>query len=563
MVSIREYQYKKIHDMVYIGVELEAKEENYYKNSLIKIEFVKDYKVVKKEALKIPIIVGSGIFYIGKELKIDVEFDNINLALELGKIEYETTFNENVKLEFNSMDLETRKISYRITNEGEDILSSATLNLVFFNKGILIGGTDLTLENLLNQRVYYFEYKIPSEIEFTEVQPFLLLPSTNHLLFKGFYEKYKYYNQKIKELDVEIDEIPYEKFVDETHTFDEKIEEANLEVKKIRNKVERSKAPVLKNNVNKIFKNLFKEAREAFDESENGFLKLIKSLLRILKGISIFIGIVCFLGGLGENNQEGKVYGIVGGLIFICLPIALYLLCYIPYFIYFNLFKTKYDSKKNYITKEEKAEKIKAQNKKIESLKLERENYVKSIDAKKELIALKNEEIDTKNEEIEIQNEKIFEEKSAYQQKQQDMINAHEEYSVMLNYDKMDFEIVEKVINSGKYTFEEVESERKEIREAIEKMEKENEERLRQLAVEKRQEARLEALQKELKLSEQRWKDEVREQNRRAEAIYRDAQRQAWYREQNSYAIAKQVGKIAESQKQMEIYEESFYNKYH
>lgn len=564
MVSVREYKYRLIQDIVYIGVELEAKDENYYKNSLINIEFIKEHEVVKKEYIKIPIIVGSGVFYIGKELKIDFEFDNIEITLELGEIEYEKTFNEDVKLEFDSMNLETRKISYKITNESEEKLSSATLNLVFFNKGILIGGTSLTLENLLNQRVYYFEYEIPSEIEFTEVQPFLLLPSTNHLLFKGFFEKYKYYNGKINELNVGIKEIPHEQFVDETSKYDAEIKNENQKAKKIKNRPEREKAPVLKNNINKIFKNFGKDARDAFENSPYTFISRMLFLLDILKKICIFLGIMLIIGGLAGEGLTYKVYGVIGGCLFIfVVPRCLYLICYMPYYIYYCLRRTKYDKKENYLTKEEKNKQLQAQNKKIESLKLKKEKYVKSIDDRKASIDSKNKEIDAKNVEIEKQNEKRCAQMRVYQKKYQDMVSAHKEYSPLLNYDKMDFEIVEKAINSGKYTFEEVEVERKEIREKIEKIERENEERLRQMQAEQRQLAQIEVLQQQLKLSEQRWKDEVREQQRRSEYMQAEARRQAWYREQSNYAIAKQVSKIAESQKQMEIYEESFYNKYH
>ena len=565
MVSIREYQYKKINNDVYIGLELEAKEENFYKNNVIAIEFFNEGKLVKTDvSTEIPTLIGTGIFYIGKELKIDFDFDDIKLRLELGEIEYETTFNETVKLEFDSMNLETRKISYKITNLNQETLSMAVLNLVFFNKGTLVGGTNLKLENLLNERVYYFEYEIPQEFEFTEVQPYLVLPSTNQLLFKGFYEKYGHYNNKIKELSTEIDEISYEEFVDETYTYDEKIKKEEVEIQKLNKKIIRSEAPVLKNNIKILLKN-FKETFESYRYSDGIANKVIKFLTKA----SIVIGILFLLYGNGgkEFSEYDRTVWLTGlAILFLGIPVALFLIYYIPCYIHCCIFETKYDSKKKYMTLAEKTKKIKLQTDKIHKIKLEREEYIKSIDSRKKMIDMKNQEIEAKNDEIEMKNDEIFEERSKYQEMLHEMILKHPEYKAIQGFDQLDFEIVNEAINAGKYTFEEVNAERTLIRETIARIEKENEneEKMRQLEAEKRQEARFEAMRKELKQSEQRWKDEFRMQQHRAEAMQREmAQRQAWYQGQAQRDISKQLGRIAESEKQLEVYGESFYNKYH
>ena len=44
MIDIREYQYKIIDNQVYLGLELEASGETYYKNSTIVIDFIKKWR---------------------------------------------------------------------------------------------------------------------------------------------------------------------------------------------------------------------------------------------------------------------------------------------------------------------------------------------------------------------------------------------------------------------------------------------------------------------------------------------------------------------------------------
>ena len=561
MISIRDYKYKKIKNKIYLGIELQADGETYYKNSVIIIDFIKDNKTVKTdESLIIPMITGEGIFYIGKEFEEKIDFDEIKLTFKQGEKEYERTHDESIEWQLETFDKETRKIAYKFKNEDNDTLSYATLNLVFFNKGEIVGGTSITKENLLNKREYYFEYEIPKEIEFTEIYPYFSLPSTNELLFKGFFLEYVDIKKTIKLLKNIIGHKEDYVFVDQTKEHENNLKNAEKELKKLQKQKTRSFGRVLGTNTLKFLSGFFRCIPSLFLGIFD-FLTDHWVLWLIYLGYMglLFLTFMGFIISIFSNHDTLEYLMLF--LVTLSPSLIIYLICYIPYSIYYSFKYTDYVHSKDFLTKEEKNKKIEEQQEKVKYLKEEKDKYIKNIDKYKNEIVIKNEQIKKENSRIDKENDKNERLQDDYYQKLADLLNNNPNYRIIENYEDIDFEIVSHAISNGGYSFEQIEEYRLNERKRLEDYQRELEQQMMQIEAAKREEEYRKSLLRKLEENKAEMKELRYAQQQQAEAA-----RQAMsYASSQAYALESMNRKLSHMKDQQSInsaYAQSVYNRY-
>ena len=571
MVEIREYKYKVINKKLYLGIELEAKGQTFFKNSIITIEFQKDGKSVKyDDSFVIPYIAGEGIICLGREYDCDFEFDNIEVMYIIGEFEWETNNLDNVEWSFEGYDEATRKLTYKFINKGKDSLNKASMNLVFFNKGELVCGTSIDKENLLTQREYYFEYIVPNGIEFTEVHPFLALPCTNHLLYKGFLIKYLSTSEEIDNLSQTIPHKEILEFKDKEAQYTNDISKEEDNLKRIKKIKKRSVPYVLFRNVLLVILNIFKSFGTALMAGIDFVMEhTITIILSWLHGVFVFFLIIFLITQWHEiwNDPETTRTQVV--LVFTALIFGPYILltaiCYIPCFLKNCFSDTKYLSTKDFISEEDKQKQIKESEEKIDKLKKEKEEFVTNKDKYIEEYEKEKESLEEENKEIDKQNEENSAKVQELQKVVEDMIDSHPEYSVMKQYDEIDFEIVDDAMASGGLTIDEIESYRVKVRQQLEQYIKEQEEKLRQLEEAKKQEAFRQEIRNRLSSME----EEKRRLRYETEAFAAAATQQLQYATQQTYALTAAVNnlnstanRIADNGEMANVYAQNMYNRW-
>ena len=145
------------------------------------------------------------------------------------------------------------------------------------------------------------------------------------------------------------------------------------------------------------------------------------------------------------------------------------------------------------------------------------------------------------------------------------MIDSHPEYSVMKQYDEIDFEIVDDAMASGGLTIDEIESYRVKVRQQLEQYIKEQEEKLRQLEEAKKQEAFRQEIRNRLSSME----EEKRRLRYETEAFAAAATQQLQYATQQTYALTAAVNnlnstasRIADNGEMANVYAQNMYNRW-
>lgn len=558
MVSIREYQYKVINDTVYLGMELEVSGESFYKNSKIIVEFIKDGNVVKiDDSFVIPMLVGEGIFCLGKEFKKEVDFDEINVSFELGEKEYEEIYDLLIEWSFNKFDEETREISYKIKNANKEPIEYAVLNLVFFNKGELVAGTNIKLENLLNEREYYFEYQIPETIEYTEIHPYIMFPATNRLFYKGFYLKYNELQDKIEETSKDLQAKNKEEFVDKTLEYQNRVDEEKKKLEEIKKLPDQKTTSIFGKNLVILFKNLFKCIPDLFTMILGlAFLNTFTIIIGFIYCVIAFAGTIGVIGYL----FQGKILESLGSLLIVVGPIlVIAAICYIPYYIFYCCKESKLIKKKDLITLEEKNNKIKEQEERVLNAENAYNNYVNNIDKFKNDVVVRNQEIENENATLELKNKENHEKHNSYKQQLSNLLESYPDYRIIETYDELDWEIVDNAILEGGYRFEDIEEYRNIVRNNVLEERAKMEQELRQIEAEQRQEA----LQQQLLNQLAAVKSEV-SQMQREQAEF--ARQQLSYAASQAYAyesINRKVGQLKDAQSLSNVYQENMYNRFH
>lgn len=571
MVSIREYKYKIINDKLYLGIELEAKGQTFFKNSVIGVEFISGDTTVKYDnSFVIPYIAGEGIICLGHEYTCDVLFDRIEVTYYVGSIEWETNYLDNVQWSFESYDQTNRKLTYKVINKGRDNLAQASLNLVFFNKGEMICGSSIEKSNLLTEREYYFEYDVPVGIEFTEVHPYLVLPSTNHLLYKGFIISYLSKKDDISKLSVTIPHKEIEEFKDKSLEYDNQLSEENKNLKRIKKLKKRSFPYVLSMNVLKVIKNIFKSfftsiawvADFIWDHSFTYFLACAHVIFTIL----IIIAEVCMWKDMW-NDPEIAHYELflLPTLIALGPYVIPAIFCYIPAFMKNAIEETDYLNMKDFISEEDKEKQISESLGKINDLTLKRDEFITNMDKHKEEYENYRQQIIQENLDIDKQNEENKQKVQDLEKSINDMIENHPEYKVMQSYDEIDFDIVDDALANGGLTINEIENYRLKVKEELERYKKEEEERLRQL-----QEAeKAEAFRQEMRNMMSHMDSEHQRLRYETEALAAAANQQLSYARQQSYAMTdafnrlnRSAERIADNGDMANIYAQGIYNRF-
>lgn len=482
----------------------------------------------------------------------------------------ETNNLDNVEWSFEGYDEETRKLTYKVINKGKDSLNKASMNLVFFNKGELICGTSIDKENVLTQREYYFEYIVPNGIEFTEVHPYLVLPCTNHLLYKGFLIKYLSTNEEIDNLSKTIPHKEILEFKDKEAQYTNDISKEEDNLKRIKKIKKRSVPYVFFRNFLLVILNIFKSFGTALFAAIDFVMEhVITIILSWIHGVFVLLLIIFLISEWQKiwNDPETTRAQVI--LVFSALIFGPYLLltaiCYIPSFLKNCFSGTKYLSTKDFISEEDKQKQINESQDKIEKLKKEKEDFVTNKDKYIEEYEKEKESLEKENIEIDKQNEENSAKAIELQKVIDDMIDSHPEYSVMKQYDEVDFEIVDDAMASGGLTIDEIESYRVKVRQQLEQYIKEQEEKLRQLEEAQKQEA----FRQEIRNRMSSMEEEKRRLRYETEAFAAAATQQLRYATQQTYALTNAVNslnstanRIADNSEMANVYAQNMYNRW-
>ena len=441
MVSIREYKTKKIGNKTYIGLEIENKDENYYGNK-VKVEFLKNGETVKEETIVVPLISGDDISFVGETYDF-TDYDDVKLTLEPGVISYEVSYYPDVKFELDHEKTNNKHLEYKLENNSGVNFDEAGLNLVFYNRGELVCGTKVRIENVMTGRVYYFVYDIPEELEYTDINTALVLPNSNRYLFKGFYLDYQMYEENLKNLNRSLMHREHVEFVDDR-------EKAAEEIKKWQYTLKNAKKM---NTKSQGFKN---------------FLRTIVRCLPSIIGYTVGTLIVAFLfGNLLKLMQSGH-YPLHLGWSYYLKAAAIG--------IAIGLFKSytvsRSEAMENVVTDQKKQDRIKECEDSIKEL----EDHIADISANKEKYIQEaieeNKKIDEFNAEMEKIKEKNIEMRVQEEKLFEDFKAMYPEYRVIENYDDIDRGLVDAAIEGGAITFDSVELYRRTCREKIDADEK-------------------------------------------------------------------------------------------
>lgn len=485
MASIREYKTKIIGNKTYIGLEIENKEENYYSNK-VKVEFLKDNEVVKTEEIIVPLLSGDDISFVGETFDF-TDYDDVKATLETGIISYQESYYPDVKFELDREKTNNKHLEYKIENNSNATFEEASLNLVFYNRGELVCGTKVRLENVMTGRVYYFVYDIPEEIEYTDINTALVLPNTNRYLFKSFYEEYQMYEESLKNLERNLMHREHVEFVDDR-------EESAKEIEK--------------------WKYALKNAKKMHTESEGlkNFLRTIVRCLPIVIGCTLGTLVIGFLFGIVLKLTASEHYPFHADFS--------YYFKFALVGIIVGFFKTytvsRSEAMENVVSDKKKQDRIKECEDNIKKL----EDHIADISANKEKYVqdaieenkkidefnAKMEKIKDKNSEMHAETEKLFEDFKA----------LYPAYRVIENYDLIDRGLVDAAIEGGAITFDSVELYRRTCREKIDADQK---------------------FEREMKIAEEKNRL-IAEQNR---AIKQSTEQQAWDAMQARAEAAKQA----------------------
>ena len=433
-IKVREYKYKIINGKTLLGIELDSKSSNNYDNKII-VKFVKNQDVVKEETIEIPFIVGDGIFCIGKSFDF-TDYDEIKIDLEIGIVLYQESYYPDTVFELDIEKSSKNHLEYKIENNSKDVFKYAVLSLLFYNRGELVCGTDVRLENVLNNRSYYFAYDIPTELEYTDIKTELILPSTNRYLFKSFYETYNDCKYVVDASCVPISRRKHETFVDNTEDLKKSIEE-----------LENQKKITLKIKSKKMIPLIF----------------LLKSLL--VGPIAVAIGYVATTAVFIVYSLVIVILGIKSEPSDLAITLVLIVTGLIAFIVIWwkNWYKFN-----DYVSVKEKAKRvqecedmIKKVEDAIKDLADNHDKYVKQFEEA-------NKEIDKYNEEIDKLEEQRRSNLKYAQDRLEELRRDYPEYYVIEGYDDIDLGFVEAALLEGAITWESVEAYRKEARKEYE-----------------------------------------------------------------------------------------------
>ena len=433
-IKVRDYKYKIINGKTLLGIELEAKSSNNYDNKII-VKFYKDQNVVKEEKIDIPFLVGDGIFCVGKSFDF-TDFDEIKVELEIGIVLYQESYYPDTIFELDIEKSSKNHLEYKIENNSKDVFKYAVLSLLFYNRGELVCGTDIRLENVLNNRQYYFTYDIPEGLEYTDINTELMLPSTNRYLFKSFYEQYIDCDYIVKMASKPYEYRQHEQYVDRTDELRKSIEELE-EQKKITSKIKSKKMIPL------IF-----------------FLKSllvgpISAGIGYVATIAIFIVYSLIITILGIKREPSDL---IITLTWIGTGLVAFIIIWWKNWYKFD----------DYVPVKEKAKRIQECDdmiKKVEDtikdLTDNHDKYVKEFEDA-------NKEIDKYNEEIDEYNKQRQENLNKALDRLAELKRDYPEYYVIEKYDDIDLGFVEAALREGAMTWESVEAYRKAARKEYE-----------------------------------------------------------------------------------------------
>lgn len=438
MVNIRDYKYKIIGENTLLGIELESKGGNYYNNK-INVKFLNGEELLKEEIINVPFLGGDNIYYAGCEYNINL-FTDIKLELELGEETFEESYYPDVVISLDKEKSSQRHLEYKIENNSTATFNEAKLNLLFYNRGELVCGTNIKLDNVMNGRAYYFTYDIPEEITYTDINTELFIPNTNTLLFRGFYYKYINYLSDVDDLKNPLPHKAKMEYYDK-----------NPEIQKLIEETKKS----------------LKDAKKIKTGKFIPIYILYKTLLYVLLGA--IVGVLCvigyiillvigsvFLGKLNPNETTALIIAGIGCFITVAIMWGVNIS---DGFIKITKSKEKEETIKMALDTIAEGEAM------IQKNIANKDADIKQVEEDNIKIEEENKKIDEENGKRVIQLKNLLDEFSAFKEK-------YSNYMVIENYDDVDKSLIDVAIEDGAITFDSVELYRKAAREKIDADEK-------------------------------------------------------------------------------------------
>lgn len=423
MSKIRDYKFKKIGKKVYLGFEIDSANACYYNNQVV-VNFIKEGQVIDKKEIEIPMIPEDSILYIGKSFEVK-EIDDIKLEIKDGKHSFEESFYPYVNFSMDTEKTNEKHLEYKIENNSNKTLDYAVLNFLFYDRGEIICGDSVEITNILNGRTYYFVYDIPKEIEYTDIKTELILPNTNRLLFRGFYDEYLTLAEEIMKVNTPIKQKEHEKFYDNTDELNKDLNAAKKKKKEISHYAAEGS----------------KRAYYFFQSIPYLFISLVKGALGF--GIGLLVG-----GAINLLTGKDWIFylGMIGG--------------YIIGVIYFFIKTWSDNSYKvpEFSTKKEKEADMAAQDVKIAKLEADIKDITENKEKYKVDVEKRNKQIDEENKKLLVLEKKRSEKFDELCAKQDRLCAAYPKYAEVTEYDDIDKALIDQAIRAGAVTLESAEN---------------------------------------------------------------------------------------------------------
>lgn len=158
-MKVQDFKYTKVGEYLYFGVEVNNSDTSAYIGSYLKVNAGE-----QSMSVPLPYISPQSTIGIGFIIKSIPNPEAITIDVVTGTEHFEYPYSDDLEVVVKEANEATRTITYTIANKGNVEISDASFDLIFYNKGQLVGGLRQKIDKLMPSRTHYVDVRIPPEL---------------------------------------------------------------------------------------------------------------------------------------------------------------------------------------------------------------------------------------------------------------------------------------------------------------------------------------------------------------------------------------------------------------